>query len=178
MRFVYLLYPPVAPATYCGYFAIMCVIITHARNSFGAYIKGLHKWISYNRLYSHTLSLRINMLGRNQQVQVKMDSNSPSDGKEFGFEWCFKPYIVILKLLTGAPVDRPSTSQKEQQHKSICSCLALYGVMLLIMNASISTNYVKEYISNNIMGQGVNNFPASPWMGQQQHPRLTQECHQ
>jgi len=117
-----------------------------------------------------------------KQVQVKMDSNSPSDaGKEFGFEWCFKPYIVILKLLTGAPVDRPSNSQgqqKEQQQRSICSCLALYGVLLLIINGAISANYVNEYISKNIMEQGtMSNLQGSsinnqnnPMTNQQQQP--------
>ncbi len=97
------------------------------------YIEGLHtNDYHITDYYTPTLPFRFNMLGRNQQVQVKVDSNSASDaGKEFGFEWCFKPCIVILRLQTGAPVDRPSNSpgqQKEQQHRSTCSCLAFYGV--------------------------------------------------
>lgn len=44
------------------------------------------------------------------QVLDAEQSSKPA----FDFEWCFKPYTIILKLLTGAPFDRFTSPQKSK----------------------------------------------------------------
>ena len=64
-----------------------------------------------------------------------------------GFEWCFKPYIFILKLLSGTPVDRSTSS----------NCFAFYGSILLLINAAINIEYTRENIVRNFVRYDENN---------------------
>jgi len=78
-----------------------------------------------------------------------METENSSKPSEFCFEWCFKPYIAILKLLTGAPVDRSTSTQKSKGFFPYC--LAFYGAILLLVNALINIRYLYGYISNNFL---------------------------
>lgn len=67
-----------------------------------------------------------------------------------GFQWCFKPYIFFLKLLSGIPVDHPTSSY----------CLmAFYGFVLLLINAAINIEYIRENIVSNFVCYDENNTP-------------------
>ncbi len=66
-----------------------------------------------------------------------------SSNHQVGFEWCFKPFTVTLKLLTGVPIDCPSSSKKS-------CCLVLYGSILLLINAAINGYYLNDFNVKNI----------------------------
>ncbi len=79
---------------------------------------------------------------------MEMHSSKPA----LDFEWCFKPYLTVLKLLTGAPVDRFTATQKSKGFFPYC--LAFYGaILLLIMNAGINVFFVYGYININFVQQ-------------------------
>ena len=79
------------------------------------------------------------MLKNTNQVQVYDDSSSSS----LGFECCFKPFIIILKFLTGVPINHSSLKSKK-------SCLLVfYGSILLLINVAINGYYIFDNYQKN-----------------------------
>ena len=61
----------------------------------------------------------------------------------------FQTIYFNFKLLTGAPVDRSTSTQKSKGFFPYC--LAFYGAILLLANALINIKYLYGYISNNFL---------------------------
>jgi len=79
------------------------------------------------------------MLKNTNQVQV-YDDSSPSS---LGFECCFKPFIIILKFLTGVPINHSSLKSKK-------SCLLVFhGTILLLINVAINGYYIFDNYQKN-----------------------------
>jgi len=87
------------------------------------------------------------MLENTNQVQSYDDSSSSS----LGLEWSLKPFITILKFLTGVPVNHSTLKSK----KSVC--LVFYGFILLLINIAINGYYIfDKYQKNFSINQNIN----------------------
>ncbi len=76
---------------------------------------------------------------------INSNGDSSPSSSLYSFEWCFKPFIIILKFFMGVPINPLSSISKTR------CCLAFYGSILLLTNASINGYYMKEYYEKNFL---------------------------
>lgn len=85
------------------------------------------------------------------QVQVN-NTKGLSNKDVSGFEWCFKPYIIVLKLFTGiTSVNRFSPDKRVKTKLGFSFIFFLfYAVCLLICNCLVNYYFANEYFTRGI----------------------------
>jgi len=108
---------------------------------------------------------------RINQVNIQVKNAGNSIPYSQGFDWSFKPYIIILKLFTGAPVN--SSSNK----RSFANFFFLfYCICLLLANGLINYYFAYDYLTRGMSNTTIesNDIPASSSASQNRSPANTE----